>query len=357
MEQKIIEIIEKIITVVGFIEQHPLLTMLTASLITGLLSLIFWKPLSSIFRKTLKKLKKVPSDIKILKSSSPVNSDEPYNPEELKNHRIIPKSCNRSDQLREFYNFFRHQCIRSPFYPQFYILYGSCDENHISFIERVRDEIINKYKISGSEGVGYYYQCIDDWPFSGNLEARCYALKESIIYFTDRNSDFPEYNIENLCSCRSFEGYDRILLAHNIDAEEWDKNSKKLIKWYKDQFFGEFIKEGKPLAEKQFLIFLNIIFDTRVSDSRISKIEKELKSVQGSVSECKCKIIPKLERIKEFHMRNLVNQIKGRIDINSEEKNRLLKPFKNGRRICMESVEDMLEDICREKNLIKPRIP
>ncbi len=191
---------------------------------------------------------------------------------------IIYKMCNREDQEDDFLRFFKPKLKECPRQPQFYFIHGEDDECHESFIERLENDCIKKYvEREIGEHCADVYSKVIHWPTRGDLEIR---KKYLIINFMKEFKESLEANSTNLTNMLSrllsFYRHPVVIIKHNIDASQWDKQNEQLILWYIKCWANLECHDGIP----QFLIFLNIIYSTTEWKQRIFRLKHSKKSIK-----------------------------------------------------------------------------
>ncbi len=265
---------------------------------------------------------------------------------------LIPKKCDRDDQDSDFSSFYYKWSVKDPFVPQFYILHGWKKEAPYSLIERfcftyVKKLENKKWRVNANPDIRY----VKAWPERRDLKWRQAFLKRQLFCcFAGEENARPECTLDDVCSTPDFKRRNKIVVVHNIDASCWDGKTRKLILWYKNEFWPLFMKRKQF---KQVLVFFNVMYKDRDGKpgffgrqaSPVAKIERQLSQIESDRGgRCPCKLIERLRGVEEKHVLNWLLTH----EIDRSHLKKLQELFENQAEVCMEIVESKLLEIYKE---------
>ncbi len=145
--------------------------------------------------------------------------------------KLIPKLCNRNDQMLKFWRFFVKAANDCPTRPQFYFIHGDEGEGHESFITRMIEEHIEKY---AQDQCGKEKAAVCpipfQWPDRGDLEDRKYRLTMGTAMKLKEGfakSECTISDLQELCPKNQF-----VALCYYVDVSKWGKTDEDLLRWY-----------------------------------------------------------------------------------------------------------------------------
>lgn len=291
---------------------------------------------------------------------------------------FIVYNCNRSDQDKEFNDYFR-DCVKfRARYPQIYIIHGESEECHSSLTQRFYLKRIQAHArfLAKRDAQRAYVPVWNikgpgkEWPDKDRLvEQRLTRLLTLLFDEYD-----PNYLIEHDCSAKSFREllltlpHFVIVIEHDLLAETWDDNTKKVISEYLK--FWDDVKGDAHIP--QIVVFLNIMYPTirggntlmpwrRLKRQRQESINlsiegalKRIGSVPGrnlltnpTAKSSPCMMLPRLSRVRKKDLEDWFNYYK--IGNKTYRDEKCKKVFRRDVPEHMSVVEETLVQVYEEK--------
>jgi hypothetical protein len=230
-------------------------------------------------------------------------------------------------------------CERDPFGSQVYILQGYPEDHHVGFIKRMKYLIIDNFhhKAFVQSHARYFYS---DWPCKGVLQERWNVLFDALassIGNSMLDMSSPERISEAIPESK-------IIFAHTIHANDWDKCTYDLICQY-IQFFNGY-KTVRP--RKQYIIFLNVRYESNWLKKRMSflwrrKIYTNLELLLKELPEgaCRINLLDKFETLQEKDIDSWYENLKSKfgedsVDESVQQQVDKMKKFAQKKQLTME---------------------
>ena len=264
---------------------------------------------------------------------------------------LVHLFCNRDVQVNTFRKYFIQSMTESSEkFPQFYLIHGREDQGHSSLIKRLQVTIIQSYMKNKYNTTQAVYHTKSLWP---DKKLDFLVRKEMLLYnlfnmFQDDLYVEKNYNLERLNQLEAIQRFTNniIMISHNINASEWDKN---LISWYMDSFWNT--DNSTPEKMPHYIIFFNILYPQKLkkgfffgNNSNIKRIKKDLRKIKFSK---KCVLIDELMPISEYDVRNWFHKYQS--DMNDHEiENKIYQMFKKSKYLSMFEVERYLNECINE---------
>jgi len=197
----------------------------------------------------------------------PAQSNAP--PDAHRGHAVI-NTCDRKKQEEEFETLFDLCNNGRCGHAQIYIIHGHERERHQSLVERFRNTQLRTL------GSGMIPQLWDlGWPQIGNLHVDSQRIV-SLLFEKRKYKDVSGTLLERARAFRESVAsvQSPVIIMHKIDASEWLRTTRKLIKAYVE--FWDAVKRaddemksaGDDGALPLFIVFLNVVYPTFEEDSR-----------------------------------------------------------------------------------------
>jgi hypothetical protein len=268
---------------------------------------------------------------------------------------LVHQLCDRTDQEDDFYRFFQRQSRHYPGWPQIYLICGEVRELPDSLVERLTRTVIQEYAHDKwGEQRGVVAGKPISWPDEGEEVERQQRLLARIFREFDRDYD----DLSASAFTRAFSSMidPVIVLRHNLRAELWEKQEKKLLKWYLE-FWDEV---GNQFPKPQFVVFLKILYPSRESASGWTSLFKrsrfDRRQMEGKLIEllkyrshsphCPSLMLKELSCIEWHHVKDWFDQYNL-----FDEAVRLMKCaelFRNGKCRHLDEIEVALKQVHQE---------
>jgi hypothetical protein len=157
--------------------------------------------------------------------------------------------CDRYSQSNSFVGEFNHFYAEDQKAPVCFAIPGGYSEQHASLIERFIEQYIRPKCPRKKEPVDYIIvpKSILDDEEGGKINLKR-KLAEKIV-----PTKGPSVTPNDILVAK--QGYEVVVLQHNIFTKDWNKTTKKIFEWYLNQFWNVQLTKEHPFI----LIFLNII--------------------------------------------------------------------------------------------------
>jgi hypothetical protein len=271
---------------------------------------------------------------------------------------LLPKTCDRRPQVREFGDFFQESLRLRPGAPQLCIIHGEERECHDSLIARLTEAEIRRIaekKWGEHHGVVTFKKLVD-WADEGTLEDRRQEMMRILFPAFD-----PSYSEQDLSAAALGGMVARqlspvLVIQHNIHAKRWDPIAAALIRWY----LAYWSEAASRSSGTQVIIFLSVIYPKLQASSRWrrwfgtgrfdkSRFQRELQQItESGNAEYPCLVLSELgpvgqEEIKNWFSKHNIHSEKTLYDL-------LERLFNAGGgramdRRCMADVEHELQDL------------
>jgi hypothetical protein len=290
--------------------------------------------------------------------------------------RHVPQNlyrmCDRDRESIRFRRFFLNCCGQSP---HVYFLPGRKSARQKSFIERMKDNCIDKYIQTRIHEEATALLKFIHWPFDGNLDERKELLLERIFLslnetppvqypFTETTlqSSLPDYPVTKNKLKEEFKKLKKhgmALFVHEMPVIKWDDITRELMKWYMSDFWKSLVNnENLP----DFMIFFNLLLPVKNENDFFERLLYQFKTKKRIYMELG-EIVRELQQtglcceFEEFrditkdHVTAWLTLLRNYGEFTDDQIKDLIKRiFPKGKTATMKQVEENLQQFITEMN-------